>query len=273
MLKRINIDEGKYTKSYQKHIPNSIGAKSVCIDNRFTLPAIIFEGKNCINKFIKLIFRQQEQINQIITNHFNKKLKMTTEDENNYQNSQNCWICNEKLDTDKVRDHCHITGKSRGAAHSQCNLKLKIPKKLPIIFHNLEGYDEHLIFKELNNFDNIDIQVIPKTSEKYMSIIVNRNIVFLDLPQFYKGSLDSHASNLEDSDFKNSLSEFPANKLEILKRKDAYPYEWVDSYEKFDYQELPPKECFYSSINDGKRDNSNGHISDEQYLHLKNVWK
>ena len=192
LLKRINIDEGKYTKSYQKHIPNSIGAKSVCIDNRFTLPAIIFEGKNCINKFIKLIFRQQEQINQIITNHFNKKLKMTTEDENNYQNSQNCWICNEKLDTDKVRDHCHITGKSRGAAHSQCNLKLKIPKKLPIIFHNLEGYNGHLIFKELNNF-TVDIQVIPKTSEKYMSIIVNRHITFLDSNQFYKGSLDSHA--------------------------------------------------------------------------------
>ena len=58
---------------------------------------------------------------------------------------------------------------------------LKIPGKLPIIFHNLENYDEHLIFKESNNFDNIDIQVIPKTSEKYMSIIVNRNIVFLDL--------------------------------------------------------------------------------------------
>ena len=58
---------------------------------------------------------------------------------------------------------------------------LKIPGKLPIIFHSLENYDEHLIFKESNNFDNIDIQVIPKTSEKYMSIIVNRNIVFLDL--------------------------------------------------------------------------------------------
>ena len=103
---------------------------------------------------------------------------MTIEDENNYQNSKDCWICNEKLDKDKVRDHCHITGKYRGAAHSQCNLKLQIPKKLPIIFHNLEGYDEHIIFKELNNVDDIDIQVIPKTSEKYMSIIVNRNIVF-----------------------------------------------------------------------------------------------
>ena len=143
LLKRINISEGKYTKLYQKHIPNSIGAKLVCIDNRFTLPTIIFEGENCINKFIKWIFRQKEQINQIITNHFNKKLKMTTENEKNYQESQDCWICNEKLDTDKVRDYCHITSKFRGAPLSKCNLKLKIPKKLPIIFHNLEGYDGH----------------------------------------------------------------------------------------------------------------------------------
>ena len=105
---------------------------------------------------------------------------MTIEDEKNYQNSQDCWIGNEKLDKNKRRDHCHITGKYRGAAHSQCNLKLKIPRKLPVNFHNLENYDGHIIFKELNNFDNIDIQVIPKTSEKYMSIIVNRNIVFLD---------------------------------------------------------------------------------------------
>ena len=59
-LKRINIDEGKYTKLYQKHIHNSIGAKLVCIDNRFTLLAIIFEGKNCINNFIKCIVTQQE---------------------------------------------------------------------------------------------------------------------------------------------------------------------------------------------------------------------
>ena len=196
---------------------------------------------------------------------------MTIEDENNYQNSQDCWICNEKLDKDKVRDHCHITGKYRGAAHSQCNLKLKIPKKLPIIFHNLEGYDGHIIFKELNNFDNIDIQVIPKTSEKYMSIIVNRNIVFLDSNQFYKGKLDNHASHLNNEDFKHLLSEFPIDKLELLKGKDAYPYEWVDSYEKFNYKELPPKECFYSSIKDGKRDNNNGHIFNEQYLYLQNV--
>ena len=104
-----------------------------------------------------------------------------------------------------------------------------------------------------------------------MSIIVNRNIVFLDSNQFYKVQLDNHASNLGDNDFKHILSEFSTDKLKILKRKDAYPYEWVDSYEKFNYQELSPKECFYSSIIDGKRDNVNGYISDEKYLHLQNV--
>ena len=126
---------------------------------------------------------------------------MTTEDENNFQNSNYCWISTQKIIKDKVRDHCHITGKFRGATHKECNSKLRIPRKLPIIFHNLEGYDGHIIFKELNNFDNIDIQVIPKSSEKYMSIIINRNIVFLDSLQFYKGSLDSLAGNLQNSDF------------------------------------------------------------------------
>ena len=150
---------------------------------------------------------------------------MTTQDEEIYNNSQICWICNEELNTDKVRDHCRITGKFRGALHNQCNLKLKIPKKLPIIFHNLEGYDGHIIFKELNNFD-VTIDVIPKTIEKYMSIIVNRNIIFIDSNEFYTATLDTLASNFEDNDFNYFMSEFPIDKLEILKRKNAYPYEW-----------------------------------------------
>ena len=62
-LKRINIDKSKYSKLYQNHIPNSIGAKLVCIDNRFTLPTVtMFEGKNCASNFIKWIFTQQERI-------------------------------------------------------------------------------------------------------------------------------------------------------------------------------------------------------------------
>ena len=173
----------------------------------------------------------------------------------------------------KLRNHCHITGIFRGPAHKECNSKLRIPRKLAIIFHNLESYDGHIIFKELNNFDNIDIQVIPKSSEKYMSIIINRNIIFLDSLQFHKASLDTLAGNLQDSDIKHLLSEFPPDKLDLLRKKDAYPYEWVDSYEKFLYPKLPPKECFYSSIDDGKRGKDNEQISASQYLHLKFVWK
>ena len=104
-----------------------------------------------------------------------------------------------------------------------------------------------------------------------MSIIVNRHITFIDSLQFYNGSLDTLASNLNNEDFKHLTSEFGIDKLEILKRKDAYPYEWVDSYEKFNYPQWPPKKCFYSSLKDSKRDKSYGHISNEQYLHLQNV--
>ena len=121
----------------------------------------------------------QEYCNQTVTNHFNKMLLVSISDEEAYNNSQIYSICNEKLDASKVRDHCHITGKYRGAAHSICNLKLKIPRKLPITVHNLEGYDEHIIFKEFNNF-NVDIQVIPKTAERCMNIVIDRNIIFLD---------------------------------------------------------------------------------------------
>ena len=139
---------------------------------------------------------------------------MTTQDEEIYNNSQICWICNEELNTHKVRDHCHITDKFREAAHDQCNLKIKIPKKFPIFFHNLEGYDGHIIFKQLNNFD-VAIDVIPKTIEKYMSIIVSRNIIFIDSNEFTKGTLDTLASTLGDKDFKYLISEFPIDKLHI----------------------------------------------------------
>ena len=79
-----------------------------------------------------------------------------------------------------------------------------------------------------------------------MSIVVNRRITFIDSLQFYKGSLDTLTSNLNDEDFKHLTSEFGTDKLEILKRKDAYPYEWVNSYKKFKYPVLPDKKYFYS---------------------------
>ena len=77
-----------------------------------------------------------------------------------------------------------------------------------------------------------------------MSIIVNKNIIFLDSLQFCKALLDSLAGNLEDSDFKHLMSEFPVDKLEILKRKDAYPYEWVNFLKNLFIQDCHQKKAF-----------------------------
>ena len=93
----------------------------------------------------------------------------------------------------------------------------------------------------MHKFKDIDIQVIPKSSEIYMSIFINKNIVFLDSLQFCKVSLDDLAADLEDQDYKHVMSEFQSDQLELLRKKDSYPYERVDSYRKFIYARLPPE--------------------------------
>ena len=167
-----------------------------------TLPSIIFKGKDFINKFITWVLDKQKWTKQLTKKYCNKRLIMTNEDEEIYHNSRICWICKQELSMDKARDHCHLTGKFRGAAHNKCNLNIKIPRKVLLIFHNLKGYDGHIIFKELHNFD-VDIAVISKDIDKYMSIIVNRHITFIDSLQFYNISLDTLASNLGDNNFKH----------------------------------------------------------------------
>ena len=85
----------------------------------------------------------------MVKKHFNKNLIMSSEEEEKFQLINSCWICDKLFDIgdDKVRDHCHITGKYRGAAHWSCNVNLKLSKKIPVIFHNLRGYNSHLIIK------------------------------------------------------------------------------------------------------------------------------
>ena len=90
-----------------------------------------------------------------------------TEKEEQFQSSNICWICEKLIEDEKVRDHCHITGKFRDAAHWSCNINLQLTKKVPVIFHNLRGYGSHLIF-----YGKID--VIPYALEKYMAFKINK---------------------------------------------------------------------------------------------------
>ena len=145
----------------------------------------------------------------MIKKHFSKNLIMSAEKEERFQSINSCWICDtlDDVGDDKVRDHCHITGKYRGAAHWSCNINLKLSKKIPVIFHNLRGYDSHLIMKEIGKFD-VKVSVITNGLEKYMAFTINRNLVFIDSMQFMSSSLDSLVKNLSNNDFKYLSEEF-----------------------------------------------------------------
>ena len=130
---------------------------------------VVFRGKNAAYEFIKAILEEYELFKKVMEKRFNKNLIMSEEKEQ-FQLSNVCWICKKHIDYDneKVRDHCHVTGKFRGAARWDCNINLQLTKRVPVIFHNLRGYDSHLIFDELNKF-NVKIDVIPNGLEKYMA--------------------------------------------------------------------------------------------------------
>ena len=105
---------------------------------------------------------------------------MTMHDQLVYDNSILCHICNEEICEDRVRDHCHLSGKFRGAAHEVCNLKYKIPKFFSVVFHNLSGYDSHLFIKALGNSEGY-ISCITNNEENYISftkqVIVDKFVI------------------------------------------------------------------------------------------------
>ena len=138
-----------------------------------------------------------------------------------------CWICSKLIENsdDKVRDHCHISGKYRGAAHWCCNINLKVSRKVPVIFHNLKRYDSDLIFKQLSRFNNLS--VIPNGLETHMAFTINKNLVFIDSMQFMNSSLDRSVKNLSDKDFKYLSEEFSGEQLKLVKENGIYPYEYI----------------------------------------------
>ena len=120
-------------------------------------------------------------------------------------------------DDEKVRDHCHVTGKFRRAAHWSYNINLQLTKNVPKIFHNLKGYDSHLMFCEINKFD-VKVNVIPNGLEKCRGFFLSKNLVFIDSIQFMNSSLDKLVKILSDEDFKYIVEEF-SSKNKTLKTK------------------------------------------------------
>ena len=172
--------------------------------------------------------------------------KLTKEQTVEFITAKECHICFKKFSPKdrKVRDHCHYTGKYIGAAHSSCNLRYRIPDYIPVVFHNLAGYDAHVFIKEFVKHTT-KIGVIAKNTENYISfsvkVEVNKfidkagnekskeiELRFIDSFKFMSSSLDSLVNNLAKvgHEFWEFEKRSPKQK-ELLIRKGVYPYEYM----------------------------------------------
>ncbi|XP_065641176.1 uncharacterized protein LOC136073505 [Hydra vulgaris] len=219
IIKPINTCEpnsnSSYTKQYQKHTPSSFCYYIKCFDESVYQSKLVTftasnEDEDVAQRFIDML---EEDVKKIYNDHlkFPKKMIFTIKDKKKFDDAKICHICENELGKDRVRDHCHITGKYRGAAHSDLN--------------------------EFTNKENKVIEVILQ-------------LRFLDSFRFMASSLDSLTKNLTKEQCKNVSRYYSGNELNLLLRKGVYPYEWVDSIDKLNETQLPSKESFYLRLND-----------------------
>ena len=164
---------------------------------------------------LKRLLKEFEYCKKVMRKHFNKNLTVSEKEEEQFQSSNSSWICEKLIVDEKLRDHCDITGKFRGTAHWSCN-----------------------------KFD-VKIDVIPNRLEKCMAFFLNKNLVFIDSMQFMNSRLEKLVNNLLDNDFKYLTEKLGSKNVELLKQKDAYPYEYMDSLKRFGEEKLPDMNNLY----------------------------
>ena len=277
-------DRRSYTEAYQTHEDCGYGYKVICCyDDKYSKYTCIYRGENYVYKFMEKMLEEVEYCKAVIRKHSNKPLVMTEVDKQCFKTMNRCHICGEKY-TDKdvrVRDYCHITGKFRGSAHQECNLKLRIKPediKIPVIFHNLRGYDSHFMMEQIGEIANkhgytnkkgekqdLNIHTIPNNMEKYMAFMLGNHLTFINSFQFMSSSLDKLVSNLPKDDLIYTSKAFKGKRLDLMSQKGVYPNDFMDSFVKFNQTGLPNKNQFYRILNDQ-------HITDDEYDHANKVW-
>ncbi len=289
-----------FTTKYQSHVPSGFCYTIKCMDEtiyptKTVLRTISEENEDMGKLFVETLSEDLKPIYEILKTP--KPMIMSNSNKTAYEKSEKCYACEIQFGSERInektkkkekivkcRDHCHVTGKYRGAACDKCNLRMKVPKFAPVLFHNLEGYDSHLFVKSLG-LEEGDIKCIPKTDEKYISFSKNipmetflsddgkekticLEIRFLDSLKFTLKSLDALVKTLGKDDFRTLTSQMSVDfkSLELLKRKGVFPYEYMTGFSRLGATCLPPKEAFYSQLSDS-------HITDSDYAHAQNVWE
>ena len=285
-----NNPEMSSTRGINVHQPSGWCMYSKFAYGKVTNPLKQYRGRDCVSKFCETIMAEAKRLYESAPK---KPMdKLTKEQTVEFVTAKECHICFKKFSPKdrKVRDHCHYTGKYRGAAHSSCNLRYRIPDYIPVVFHNLVGYDAHLFIKELAKH-TAKIGVIAKNTENYISFSVKVKVDkfidkagktalktvlnekskeielrFIESFKFMSSSLDSLVNNLAKGghEFWGFEKRSPKQK-ELLIRKGVYPYQHMDSWDKFEEKRLPSKDEFYSKLN------MSG-ISEKDYQHACKVW-
>lgn len=267
------------TINYQKHKPYYIGCKFVSYDKDIDVPEYkVFEGDDCIDKFFEFLDNNEEYFIEYLKKN-EPMIKLTNEEEKRYETQENCDVCSKKLKGDRVRDHDHITGKFRSVLHSNCNIRLNNGEKksllqeskfIPVIFHNLKGYDSHHIMTKLGKYSKDKrISCIASNSNKYISFSYS-HYRFLDSCQFLNSSLEELVESAKKGDcdfsyFEKAFECYSNETRELLKQKGVFPYDWFDCEDKLDKKSLPSIEAFYSKLD-------NDELSEKDYDRANDIY-
>ena len=185
-----NNPEESSTTKINKHTPSGYSIFSHCSFDKSKSKLNYYRGEDCMKKFCKDL---REHATKIINYEKKDMIPLTKKEEKNYNNQKVCYMRKKEFDKSdkkhyKVRDHCHYTGKYRGATHNICNLRYKIPKEIPIVFHNGSTYDYNFIIKKLVKEFEGNFECLGENIEKYItfSVPIKKKIENKDMEITYK---------------------------------------------------------------------------------------
>ncbi|XP_018393526.1 PREDICTED: uncharacterized protein LOC108772490 [Cyphomyrmex costatus] len=268
ILEKTGIDDERIPRfTYQHHKVFSIGYYVCCqFDENMSMYSYC-RGSNCVEWFVDELYRLTHRVKSLFVRNTAMN-QFTTQQWKQFVDATHCHICEKPFEMEhkRVRDHCHITGRYRGAAHEHCNANYQESCVISVFFHNLSGYDAHFIIKDIANRYEGNVSLLPVTKENYISFTKyvkdtsgswkgtnTMQLRFVDSYKFLSSSLEKLVSYIDKSKLKITRSIFfnlDAQDFDFLTRKGIFPYEYVDNFDKLNETSLPPREAFYSSLTD-----------------------
>ena len=231
------------TSKINQHVPSGYSIFTNCSFDESYNNLSHYRGQDCMRRFCKHL---KDNATRIVD--FKRKFitPLTKDEEDSYDKKNTCHICMKDLDSDKVKDHCYFTGKYRGAAHNTCNLKYKIPKNIPVIFHNGSTYDYHFTIRELASKFDGNFECLGENTEKYITFSVpikkrienkNRNITykikFINSFRFMATSLSKLVDNLTENIHNDKCIKCKSNLCFVNAMNETLTFECVDCKKEY----------------------------------------